>query len=284
MYRYTTFDGIWLPDVLPEDDLNAGAASGSILGSLGGSFDYLGSTRSRPKRQAIQYRGTYLGGMDYLVDESGNYIVDESGNRIINTTANAVDLRDKLDTLKAKIGRRGLLIRQAEADGSQQYKLARLLSANHLRVVKDADRIALLDLAFEADGRPWRSVAQSAATAVLAADATTTVAVSPGGTEDIRDAVITITANGGTVTGLEMTLGSDTDFSFGTIADGSVLVIDTGAMTVLRDGSDAYDIFTLEAGHVVEGWLTLAPGTNSLAFILTGGPADLSITYYEQWS
>lgn len=284
MYRYTTFDGVWLPPAMPEDDLNAGAAKGTIVDSVAGGFDYLGSNRYRPKRQTISYRGTYVGGADYLVDENGDYIVDENGDLIIGATDAAADLRAKLDDLKAKLGRRGTLIRQAESDSSNQFKLARLLTAQHVRVLANADKVATLELTFEADGRPWRSWTQSEVTATLAASTTTIVEVTPGGTEEINDAVLTITANGGNVTGLDVTLGSDVHFTFGTITDGATLVIDCGAMTVLLDDVDAYTSFALEAGHVAAGWLPLALGTNSIAFTTTGGPADLSLTYYEQWS
>lgn len=284
MYRYTTFDGVWLPDAMPEDDLNAGPAQGTIVDSLAGAFDYLGSSRYRPKRQPIVYRGTYVGAQALIVDENGNFVVDESGNFIIGTTDAAADLRDKLDTLKAKIGRRGTLIRQAELDGSNQFKLARLLNVQHVRTLANADRVAMADLTFEADGRPWRAWTQTETTATLAASATTVVEITPGGTEEIGDAVLAITANGGSVSALDVTLGGNTHFSFGTIADGSALVIDCGAMTVKLDDVDAYGNFALEAGHTAQGWLTLAPSSNEISFALTGGPADLSITYYEQWS
>lgn len=283
MYRYTTFNGVWLPDAMPEDDLGAGAAKSTILATPGGAFDYLGSTRYNPRRQAISYRGTYVGGIDYLTDENGDFIVDEAGNRIIGSFDAEIDLRDKLDTLKAQIGQRGQLIRQAEADGSRQYKVARLLDLRHLRTVRDVDRIAALELQFEADGRPWRAVNQSTVTATLAANATTTVTVGPGGTETINDAILSITANGGSVTALTIELAPSVEISFGTIANGSELVIDCGALTVRLNGVDAYDQFALESGHTVGGWLPLQPGSNAVAFTLTGGPADLSLTYRDQW-
>lgn len=283
MYRYTTFDGVWLPDAMPEDDLGTGPAAGTIVDSLAGSFDYLGSSRYRPKRQPITYRGSYTAAYDYLVDENGDYVVDESGNYIISTTSTEEALRDKLNTLKAKIGMRAVLMREEDTDGSRQYKLARLLDVRHIRIVGNADRVATLELPFEADGRPWRSVTQSETTATLSASATTTVTVTPGGTEEIGDAVISITANGGTVTALEVTADGGVHWSFGTIADGSELLIDCGAMTVLRDGIDNFELFVLEATHTAEGWLPLSPGSNEINFIVTGGPADLSITYREQW-
>lgn len=283
MYRYTTFDGIWLPDRMPEDELNTGQAKGTIIDSLAGSFDYLGAARYRPKRQAIGYRGTYIAEIEYLVDENGDYVIDESGNFIITASDPAVALRDKLDALKARIGRRGILIRQAEVDSSRQYKMARLLAVQHLRTLRDVSQVAALELQFEADGWPWRSVTQSDITATLSANATTTITINSAGEEEIGDAIISITANGGSVTGLEVLLTGGVHWSYGTIANGSELLIDCGAMTVLRDGIDSFGAFTLENDHTAEGWLPLAPGSNEISFVLTGGPADLAITYYEQW-
>jgi hypothetical protein len=283
MYRYTTFNDIWLPDRLPEDDLNTGQAKSTIIDAAGGAFDYLATSRYRPRRQTIAYRGAYVGASDYLVDENGDYIVDESGNRILNTYDAAADLRNKLDAIKAQIGQRGPLIRQAESDSSRQFKVARLLSVQHQRTVRDVDRVATLDLQFEADGRPWRSVNGSTVTATLAANATTIATISPGGTEAILDAVLSITASGGSVTALTIELAPAVELIFGTIADGSELVIDCGAMTVRRNGVDAYDVFALGSGHSAAGWLPLEPGSNAVAFTLAGGPADLVLTYRDQW-
>lgn len=284
MYRYTTFDEVWLPEAMPEDDLGTGQAAGTIIDSLAGAFDFLGSNRYRPKRQTITYRGSYTAALDYLVDENGDYVVDEDDNYIIATTDADAALRDKLNTIKAKIGTRAVLMREEDTDGSRQYKLARLLDVQHIRTLGNADSIATLELSFEADGRGWRSVTQSETTDTLSAGATTTVTVTPGGTEEIGDAVITVTADGGDVTNLEVTADGGVHWTFSaTIADGSELLIDCGAMTVTLDGVDAFDDFDLESTHTSQGWLPLPTGSTEINFITTGGPADLSIVYREQY-
>lgn len=284
-YRYTTFDGVNLPEVMPEDDLQTGSTPSTLIDSLAGAFDYLGSNRYRLKRQPINYRGKYVGRNDiYLVDESGNYIVDESGNYIIANDDYTVDLRDKVDALKAKVGRRGTLIRVREDDGSSQSKQARLHSIGHMRTVRDIDRFADLEIVLEAVGGPWKSTSATTTTASLSASTMGTVAVVSAGLEEVRDAVITVTANGGTVTGLEFVLDSDQHFSWaGILLNGNSLVIDTGALTVLNNNVDAYSGFTLEADHTIDGWLSLAPANNLLYITVTGGPADLSIVHYDQW-
>lgn len=284
-YRYTTFDGVNLPEVMPEDDLNTGAANSTLTDSLGGAFDFLGATRYRLKRHPIRYVGKFVGRDDtYLVDESGNYIVDESGNYIVVTDDYTVDLRDKVDTLKAKIGRRGLLIRQREDDGSTQWKQTRLLAINHTRTVRDIDRFADLEVIMEATGGAWKSSTATTTTASLTAATLTAVVVTSAGMEEVRDAVITLTANGGTVTAVEFVLNSDQHFTWsGSLLNGNSLVIDTGAMTVTNNNVDAYTGFALSGDHTIDGWLQLSPTNNTLYVTVTGAGADLSIEHYDQW-
>lgn len=285
-YRYTTFDGVALPDAMPEDDLGTGSANSTLIDSLGGAFDYLGAGRYRLKRHPIRYIGKYVGRDDtYLVDELGNYIVDELGNYIVATDDYTVDLRDKVDALKAKVGRRGTLIRRREDDSSTQWKTARLLSIPHTRTVRDIDRFADLEVILEATGGPWKSTTATTTTASLAANTMTAVAVESTGMEEVRDAVITVTANGGNVTGVEFVLDSNQHFTWaGTLLNGNSLIIDTGAYTVSNNNVDDYAGFDLEGDHTIDGWLQLAPASNVLYVTLTGGPADLSIEHYDQWT
>lgn len=284
-YRYTTFDGVNLPEVMPEDDLGTGATPSTLIDSLGGAFDYLGTARYRLKRQPIRYVGKYVGRDDtYLVDESGNFVVDESGNYIVATDDYTVDLRDKVDALKAKVGRRGTLIRKREDDASTQSKQARLLSINHTRTVRDIDRFADLEIVLEATGGPWKSTTATTTSDTLAASDTTIVDVESAGMEEVRDAVITITANGANVTSVEVVLNSDQHWTWtGTLLDGNDLVIDTGALTVTNNNVDAYTGFALSGDHTIDGWLQLAPSNNVIYFTIVGGPADLSVVHYDQW-
>ena len=58
----------------------------------------------------------------------------------------------------------------------------------------------------------------------------------------------------------------------GTITDGQALVIDCGARTVKNNGVDAYSGLTLHStNHVIDDWLRLEPGNNSVLVAYTGG-------------
>lgn len=282
-YRYTTFDGVGLPEYLPEDDLGVGSIPSTLLDSLGGVFDYLGTTRRLPKRHPIHYRGKFVGrGNTRWIDEDGNFVVDELGNYIILGADYAADLRDQVDSLKAKIGVYAQLIREREEDGMQQFKLTRLLGVSHVRRVEDVDRVAVLDLDFEAAGFPWKKSTATTTTDSLASGANV-VAVTVAGVEQVRDAVITVTATSN-ITNLLFELGSNTKFTFaGTVLAGNDLVIDMGKLTVKNDGVDAYTNFVLDAIHTVDGWLVLPNGTNNMTVTVTGGPGSISIEHYDQW-
>lgn len=283
-YRYTTFDGANLPEYLPEDDLSSGAVASTLIESLGGVFDFLGSLRVLPKRQQIRYRGKYVGGDNtHWVDEVGDDVVDEVGDFVILGADYTADLRDQVDSLKVKVGVYGQLIRQREEDGLNQFKYARLLSVQHVRTVADLDRVAAIEATFEAPGTPWKKSSSTTTTVSLAAGSNA-VAVTNNGVEEVRDAVLTVTATSN-ITNLVVQLGSNQKFTFsGTIAAGTALVIDTGKLTVRNNGVDAYNSFTLNATHTVDGWLVLASGTNNLTVTVTGGPGSVAVVHYDQWT
>lgn len=282
-YRYTTFDGVNLPKYRPEDDLGVGSVSSTLLDSLGGVFDYTGGTRRLPKRHNIAYRGKYVGDADTLwVDESGIEYVDENGNNYTIGADYIGNLREQRDSIMAKIGVWGVLIRRREEDSLEQYKLAHLLDAKYIRTVEDVNRVANIEIAIEAPGTPWKRTTPTTTSDSLATGANT-LAVTVSGTEQVRDAVITITAVSN-ITAVTITLGSNTSFTFsGTLLAGNDLVIDTGALTVQNDGVDAYSSFALGGSHTADGWLVLESGTNNLSIAVTGGPGTISIEHYDQW-
>lgn len=286
-YRNTTFDGINLPAAMPEDDLGTGPAQSTLVDSLAGSVDFLGGNRYYPKRHPIRHTGLYVGQTTYLVDEAGNNIVDEAGNYIVMSGSDAAHLRAQVDAITSQIGRRGELRRRRETDRAEQLKLARLLSIGHIHTVRDVGRIAKVDLAFEAVGTPWRSVTATTITSSLTANATTSVAVSTVGEEEVRDARLTITATS-VITIVTIALSSVSGihaFTYtGTIAAGQKLIIDCGAMTVQNNGADAYSGFALSATHTAPGWLTLATSTvNYVSVTLVGGGGTLDVVFYDQW-
>lgn len=283
-YRYTTFDGVSLPAARPEDDLGVGSVPSTLLDSLGGVFDYTGGTRRLPKRHSIAYRGKYVGDANTIwVDETGAEIVDENGDNFSFGADYIANLREQRDSIMVKIGVHGQLIRQREEDGLEQYKMAQLLDAKYVRTVEDVNRVANMDIIFEAPGTPWRRTTATTTTDSLSSGANT-VAVTVSGAEQVRDAVITITATNN-ITAVTITLGSHTSFTFSdTVLAGNDLVIDTGELSVTNDGVDAYDGFDLNIPtHAIDGWLILESGTNNLVVTVTGGPGTISVEHYDQW-
>lgn len=282
-YRLLTFDGVPLPAKVPEDDLGVGNVNSTLLDSLGGVFDFMGSTRRLPKRHGIHLRGKYLGEDNtHWVTEVGDDVVDDVGDFVILGADYVADLRDQVDALKGRIGRSGQLIRRREEDSLQQFKTARLLQVAHVRKLENLDRIAELDIDWEAAGVPWKRATSTTTVVALAAGANA-VAVTVAGVEDVSDAVMTVTATAN-ITNLVMTLGGAQKWTFsGTIAAGTALVVDTGKKTVKNNGADAYSSFALNSTHTADDWLVLVSGTNNLSLTVTGGPGSVSVVHYDQW-
>lgn len=282
-YRLLSFDGVALPAKVPVDDLGVGSVGSTLLDSLGGVFDYMGSTRRLPKRHGIHLRGKYIGEDNtHWVDEVGDDVVDEVGDFVILGADYVADLRDQVDALKGRIGRAGQLVRRREEDSLDQFKTARLLQVEHKRELKDLERIAELDIDWEAAGVPWKRTTSTTTVVALVAGVNA-VAVTVAGVEDVRDAVITVTATAN-ITNLIMILGATQKWTFsGTIAAGTALVVDTGKKTVKNNAVDAYSSFTLASTHTVDDWLVLVSGTNNPTLTVTGGPGSVSVVHYDQW-
>jgi hypothetical protein len=283
-YRLHSFDGVTLPEYLPEDDLGVGQVPSTIIDSLGGTFDYFGATRRQPKRHNISYRGKFVGQDNTLwVDDVGDFVVDELGDMVVLGSDYAADLRDRVDSLKAKIGVSGQLIRIREEDDEEQFKTARLLVCNHIRRVENIDRIAVVDVVLEAAGIPWKAINSTTTGPTAISSGANAFAVTVSGVEEVRDAVITVAATTN-ITNLIVSLGANQSWTFsGTIASGTSLVVDIGKQTVKNNGSDAYSSFTLDGAHTIDSWLRLSPGTNNMTVTITGGPGTIQAVHYDQW-
>lgn len=285
-YRYLSFDGALLPEAMPEDDLSVGPVPSTLVDSLDGTFDYYGATQRLPKRQVINYRGLIVGEADtHLVDETLDDIVDESGDFIVLGADYAADLRDKTDDIKGKIGVYGQIVREREDDGMQQFKYGRMLEARHIRTVRDVDRIAALDIAIETNGGPWKKVGTPFLHSGLVYAGSTFFDVTIGGTSPVLDAVISVSAVGAPVTSVSLTASGGHNWTWtGTIAIGTALVIDCGALTVKNNGIDAYAGFVLDPSHTARGWLELPSNqTTALTIDLVGGPATINVQHNDQW-
>lgn len=119
-------------------------------------------------------------------------------------------------------------------------------------------------------------------TTVLAESGTTVLHIDHTGNIDQPAVVFTITATG------EVTLvtinNTTTGYSFsynGTLASGTVLVIDTGARSVQNNGVDDYAHFIPPANQ--EEWMHIAPGANTLLVTMVGG-GKFTVDYYAAFA
>lgn len=281
-YRNLRFGSAYLPDRMPEDDLDTGDAEGTLVDSVGGAFDHWGDRRRLPRKDVIQHRGKYVGEKTYWVDHLGNYIVDHLGNRIIIGTAEQM-LRSQVDAIKAKEGQRDSLWRQREDDGALQWKTARLLRVNHTQTVNEAKIIAECFLAFETLMAGWRDEAAAITSRSVSDGVLDFLNVHNDGVYTVEDAVLTVARTSGTITAVRVT-GSGIDLSWsGSIEAGETLTIDAGQQTVQIGDGDEYSGFALNAGHTADTWLPLSAGQNILHVTVTGGNADVSVEHYAQW-
>ncbi len=279
-YRIYEFDGVALPDVLPEDDLSSGAVASSIVESAGGSFDWAGSARRLPRRIVVPFAGAFGGGADVvgLVTEAGDRIIETTNVPIVVGSA-ALLMRDARDLLTAKVGVRGSLWRRRESDSAAQWRTARLLSVGGTRVLADVDAIVNLTASFETTTPGWRAAAQS--TASLLADALVGVA----GNLPVRHAVLTVTASA-TISSVRVysaERGIDWTWT-GTLAAGTSLVVNDEAQTVLNAGADAYSGLVLGSGHTARGWLDLEPGNQAVTVTINGTASAVSLAWYDVYA
>jgi len=280
-YALTEFNGVLLPDRMPEDDLSTGMAESSLLDSIGGAFDYWQMVQRPPRKRTIPFRGIYTGETTYLVDEAGNYIVDEAGNYIIAGDAEN-RLRAQVGALLAQQGRRGSLWRERE-DGARQWLTARLQSVNYIRKVDDA-YTANIDCQFETLHAAWRAETATQKSVSASNGVAAGLTVSNGGDVTVQDAVITVAVTSGTMTQLDID-GTGIDLTWaGSLASGNTLEINCAAQSVARtDGTDQYSGFVLNSGHTARGWLPLEQGITLLVVTVMGGDATVTVTHYNQF-
>ena len=110
-----------------------------------------------------------------------------------------------------------------------------------------------------------------------------------GGNCTVINANITISvpAGGTPITNLVITVPGISSFAYsGTIAANTSLIIDCGAQSVMNNGIGDLAHFTLHpTAHLIDDWLRLEPGNNTMAVTLTGGGANSTIGwgYFDGW-
>ena len=282
-HKYTLFDSVPLPENNPTQTHDANGMRSSLALSVGGLYDTLGSTTGRPDAKTLPVNGTYVGAVEYLVDETGDYLVDESGDYLIAGDAQT-DVRSQVAAIRAKVRQRGSLWRVRLDDESvAEWKTARLLGVRQI-ITRDAPiSAAEITLDFETMMTNWHAADASSASASVTASTPTALTVENAG-DTIEDAVITVTRTSGTITGvlIQSTALGVSLYWTGSLGSGDVLTIDSGLKTVRKNSSDSYADFELYTGHTARGWLPITPGNQSLVFTLTGGAATCAIAYYNQ--
>lgn len=242
-YSLVTFDSVALPLGMSEDPLNTGDVTPGLIAATGGVFDRYGARTALPQARVVSFRGRYDG------------------------SSSASALRTALDALRAKIGKRALLVRKRDDDAVLQSVYARLLSADGKWLLTDG-QTAVLDLRWETAEPSWRHATGSTASGSVGGN----TSIVNDGTAPVFDAVVTLTASGGALVNPTLTIaGYGIYLKYtGSIADTKALVVDCGAMTVKNDGANAYSGFSIEAGHTNRGWMPLAAATITLAVAGTG--------------
>jgi hypothetical protein len=278
-YQLTRFGSVDLPVWDPGGDIGTAPARELIVPTLGGAHDAGGSAQA-----AVQY--PYQ--LDYSCTASGD---------------TQALLQAAVDALRAMRGQRAQLWRTS-ATGLSHWCWAR---AN--RIPQDVKEAMFLHqplrLTFTVLG-PWHGAAHTNwyldsgeyldTGLVLGEDDrislpnNVTGAIFPltnAGNAPITGVALTLTAGSAPITQFAyyITAQSVSMYYDGVIAAGGVLVIDSGSLTVRKQGSDDYAHLHAASGHKITDWIRLAPGVNTLVASISGGGtnATLAAAYYEGW-
>lgn len=264
MYTYSTFVSTTLPTARPRPNVGTGAVrSDAILLPSGTIFD--------PTSSAQKRRGIYTLQYPCMVSE---------------TTAAAA--HTAYQALRALIGVYGKLYRKLH-DATTQWLYCRLLDVGGAERNALANRFTQpLTLLFETRQEVWHGALNQDSYAFDASPLSKEI--NNGGDAVQRDMTITITAQDSAITVLGIAnaeTGHVSDFHFtGSIAATKSLVIDTGAWSVLNDGSDAWDDFAFESGHAIDEFLRFMAGNNTITFHRTGGDntSGIQIDHYDAYA
>jgi hypothetical protein len=261
-YILERFGTVTLPIYDPQIDVGTGGSAAATLNLPGGRvYDGLGGEQAARAATHIRLRGTLLG-------------------------ATPEELDAAYDDLRRWRGRRDQLWRR-RADGSEQWCLARLLEVKATRQAQHWRHLEV-DLEFLMLSPVWYgdSHGQPPEQPVILDVSPKTVTMHNGGNAPVANAVLTLTAQGGTITEVTIAVLGVSEMRWnGTLSVGQQLVIDCGARSVKKAGSDAYGGFSLTENHRIDDWLRLMPGDNPVEVELTGGgsTSTLQACYWDGW-
>lgn len=281
-YQYTEFDGVPIALYDHAQDHSSMPSESALRDSIGGAWDWRGTTRRKGRRQVFSPSGKYFGETEVLVDETGDPLTDESGDYLIAGDGPTM-LAAQVRALMEKKGSQAQLWRRRLVDGVLQWKTARLLAVQWQRKWDDHAIVADITAQFETMMEFWRAATATTASGSATDGVMLALSVDNDG-ETIDDATIVVTRTSGTITAVSLVcveLGINLSWT-GSIGAGEALTIDCGAQTVRENGVDAYSGFSL-SGHTAAGWLPIRQGQYPFAATVTGGNATVSIQYYTQY-
>jgi len=265
-YELYKFDTLVLPAAASEDDVSTGQVNVVIVDlSGGGVWDALGTEQAKR-------RGTPL-------------------SKRCMITGTAAILRTQFNILRAYNGKRGRLWRRWDTDDTE-WCWARMLDVPALRTVEQQQH-QVLELQWMMISPYWYGTHHGGGWLFDAGiwfdtgyvfDETNTISldtspytciVNNGGNRTITNAALTISVPAGNaaITSLTIAVTGVSSFIYtGTIAAGTSLVIDCGAQSVINNGTNDYAHFDLHAtAHLIDDWLRLEPGDNSVIVTRVGG-------------
>lgn len=215
----------------------------------------------------------------------------------------ATETADEYLQLLALRGKRDRLYRQMP-DGSIHWMYARLVEVSAQRHYEQAQYKLIQDvsLRFVTSSPTWNGRAigtwyldtgeyldngllLSMAVDVDGADTEFVLALNPD-SAPVRAMRITITNLGldADMPSFELSRAGGESLDFSAAVDGE-LILDTGAMQALNGGVDRYDALILGASSDLSAWITLRPGTNTMAVHVPSAAAHGTISFalYEAW-
>lgn len=276
LYRFGSSQLI--PDYNASQDIGTGKARiESVDAPRGGAFDSLG------KEQAFR----------------GGYELSASGLMVGSSASN---LKTQFDALRGYLGKREKLWR-IDYTGALQWVWARLISVNVTRQVEHLQHLEM-DLSFYIYSALWRGTLHGSwrlddgyalDTAGLVLDTSliytlsstaNTITLNNGGNGVLRDFEFAITPAGSAITQIKIEVDGKTSMTWsGSVAIGTQLVFDFGAMGISNNGVNAYSGLTLTTSHKIDDWLRLEPGDNTVVVTRTGGNTSsvMAVVYYDGW-
>lgn len=277
-YTISRFGSVELPCAAAEEPVGTAGSRSGLVTIPGGYYDAYGSERAPREREIINRKA----------------ILHRATPALLQTAYNE---------LRAMRGVRAKLY-ISQPDGSSYWTIARLLKITS-QSGPDNIRHLEINMAFELlwpmwygerTGDGWVLDSGEVLDDGLTLDESgglfalntspKSVTVTNGGNATVKNAIITVTAAGTDITALTIAKSGETQLVYsGTIAAGESLVIDVGAWSVENDGADDYANFALGASHVIEEWLHLTPGSNTITVTKTGGStaSTIGIEFYDGW-